>query len=244
MDVLGELLFGRLRDSTAVILAALRILGVLLMCAALWLLGRRNEVGWWLATGAFLLPGLAELFIPRGYSTSSLPVLMVHVAGNVLVLVLTAGVGVYGLLSFRKLPLTAPSTRAITLPKFRASHILAPLILAIVYAAASLLMIGALFMARTPSSPFPVGTLLLSGVITGLLPAGLLALAHRSHWAWFLIVAASLISIVGTTATAQGSVLIFLYLLQAVLAVYGWARWGAIPSRAVPSSPTPVKPTF
>ncbi|MGO2540627.1 MAG: hypothetical protein ACTH8J_05730 [Specibacter sp.] len=233
MDGMGELLFGRVDGGLGVAVVALRIAGVLLMCAALVLLGRRHELGWWLAAGAFLMPGLANIAQFPATIISSPMALALYAIGIAVPLVLTIGVAFYGLLSFQKLPLSAPMTRAVTPQPFRFTDIVAPLVVALACAAASMIAVISLYLnfsGPLTLSRLPLGALMVSGFFYGLLPAGLLGLAHRSRWAWFLVVAGSAFAILGTAASAQGSVLIFLYLAQGALAIYGWGRWAGLPA--------------
>ena len=103
------------------------------------------------------------------------------------------------LLSFQKYPLTAARLRGITLRRFRGSDLLAPLAVAVIFAVATMLP----FLSWHASSTLILGpgtdlmAFFVSAVLLGLLPAGLLGLAHRSRWAWFLIVISTLVSIVG-----------------------------------------------
>lgn len=233
MDGMGDLLFGRVDGGLDMVVVALRIAGVLLMCAALVLLGRRHELGWWLAAGAFLMPGLADIAQFPGTGISSPMALFSYVIGNAVPVLLTIGVAFYGLLSFQKFPLSAPLTRAITVQPFRAVDIAAPLVVALACGAASMIAVISLYLnfsGPLTLSRMPLGALMMSGFFYGLLPAGLLGLADRSRWAWFLVVAASAFAIWGTVASAQGSVLIFLHLAQGALAVYGWGRWAGLPA--------------
>ncbi|AIY01933.1 hypothetical protein ART_2334 [Arthrobacter sp. PAMC 25486] len=242
-----ELLFGRVDGGLSLAIVVLRILGVLLMCASLFLLGRRNELGWWLAGAAFLLSGFSGVTGIFGNGAPTPASLLLSVAGFVIPLVLSVGVAMYGLLLFRKHPLESGLTRAITLKQPRALDFLSPLLLAVVYGAATMLSMIAIFiniLGADALSRFPLGQMMLTGIVAGLLPAALLGLANRSRWAWFLVVAVSALSMAGIVVHAAGSVLIFLYLCQGALALYGWGRWGAIPRQTVSSSPTPAKPTF
>lgn len=242
-----ELLFGRIDGGPSVIFIAARLIGVLLVCAALFLLGRRGELGWWLAGAGFALPALSGFPGIFGNGIHSPAGLLLSAAGFVIPLLLSLGVAAYGLLLFRKHPLESGMVRAISLRRSGAFEVLSPLLLAVVYGAATMLSTVALFiniLGADALSRLPLGQMMFSGIAAGLLPAALLGLANRSRWAWFLVVAASALSVLGTVIQAAGSVLIFLYLAQAALALYGWSRWGAIPVQGASSSSTPAKRTF
>ena len=60
MYEIGELLFGRMNGPLDMAATAATVLGALLLCAALVLISRRNDVGWMLAVAAMLLPVLAS----------------------------------------------------------------------------------------------------------------------------------------------------------------------------------------
>ncbi|MFB9164222.1 hypothetical protein [Arthrobacter psychrochitiniphilus] len=231
MDGMSDLLFCRTSGTLSVIVVSLNVLSVAVMCAALALLGRRNQLGWWLVAAGFICASAAALINNVSSAGGSTVVLALTLISLVITLVLTAGVGVYGLLMFQKFPPANSMIRDFTLRRFATSDLLFPLLVAILYTGVSLLATLSIFLRFSASTP-PVGVLgilALNGFLFGLLPAGLLGLAQRSRWGWFLIAAASLTGIVGTTLSAGGSVLIFLFLAQGLLALYGWGRWGSIP---------------
>ncbi|ALO65842.1 hypothetical protein AS189_04210 [Arthrobacter alpinus] len=245
MYEIGELLFGRMTGPLDIAATATTILGVLLMCAALFLIGWRNDVGWGLAVAALLLAGIASVLPFPPMLLSSPAAIMLFGAGAAIATAVGVGAAVYALLLFRKLPLSAPMTRAVVLRAFRAPDVVAPVAVAVVYSLASLLTVAAIFTGlHAPLSKAPWLTFFVTGVLAGMVPAALVGLANRSRWAWFLFFVAAIAAIYGTVMSAQGSVLIFLYVVQAGLAIAGWQRWGSIPAAAVSSSPTPVKPTF
>ncbi|MEO8220098.1 MAG: hypothetical protein ABI563_04865 [Specibacter sp.] len=228
---IGELLFGRTAGPLDVAAVALTVLGSLLICASLMLLARRSDTGWWLAGAAFLLQGLAQLMNFPGLLAASPAGLAMFAAGVAVPLAVAVGSAAYGLLSFRKLPLESRRLRSFSLRPFSGVDLLAPAAVALVYALGSMLVIASIFSGfSAPLSRIPWAALLLTGFLMGLLPAALLGLAHRSRWAWLLVVAASVASVYSTTMLAQGSVLIFLFVAQAALAFFGWQRWGTLPA--------------
>jgi len=229
MNGLGEILFGPLGNSLSIIALGLKILGALIMCCALPLLGRRSEVGWWLAIGSFSMFLLAGTFaVPLDFLSSAVLVTL-YVAGSWAPPLVGIAVCFYGLLAFRKAPATTLLTREILLRRFQATDIVGPAIIALIFAGATLIPALVLnFSMSAANLSLPLTAMFVGGAVQGLLPAGLVGLAHGSRWAWFLIAGAALVSIAGTTMAAQGSVLIFLYLAQAVLAVYAWGRWGGL----------------
>lgn len=234
MDGMSELLFGRMVGPFEPVVVAMSVVGTLAMCGALVFLARRRELGWWLVAGSFLLSGLSRLLNQLATGAPTPQSLILFAVGAVIPMVLGIGLGIYGLLSFQKFPLTAPSTRGITLRRFSASTVLAPLAMAVVFTLASLIPVVSLRAAYGEGMQLSLGLLLvslISGFLLGLLPAGLLGLAHRSRWAWFLTAVSALASIGATVLTAGGSVLIFLFFATAVLAFFGWGRWGSIPEQ-------------
>ncbi|MDO5754293.1 hypothetical protein [Arthrobacter sp.] len=231
---MSELLFGRMTGPFDTVIVAMSVVGTLAMCGALAFLARRHELGWWLVTGSFLFSGLSTLLSLLTTGAPTPQSLILFAIGALIPMVLGIGLGFYGLLSFQKFPLTAPRTRGITLHRFSASTILAPLAMAAVFALASLIPVVSLRVAYGEGMQLSLGLLLMSlisGFLLGLLPAGLLGLAHRSRWAWLLIAVSALASIGATVLTARGSVLIFLFFAMAVLAFFGWGRWGSIPAK-------------
>ncbi|WP_343318581.1 hypothetical protein AAFM46_14770 [Arthrobacter sp. TMP15] len=231
---MSDLLFGRLDTGMSTLFVAFRIVSALLMCAAIILLGRRNQLGWWLVAVAFLMPGLAELANIPGSSIRSPLALLLFVSSIAVPLALTIGVGIYGLVAFQKFPRDSELTRAITLRQYKPTNLVAPLLMAVVYTATSLIAVVSIYLSFSPSN-LPVITMVVSGFLYGLLPAGMLGLARRSRWAWFLVASSAFVSLAGTVLAAQGSVLIFLFFAQACLAIYGWQRWGAIVSAPPPA---------
>ena len=236
MDGMSELLFGRISGPLEAAVTVFSLVGVLTLCVGLALLARRHEAGWWLVAGSFVFSELAALLgqlnlLSLGTNTASSIFLIA--AGTAVRLFLGAGIGIYGLLSFQKYPLTAPRLRGITLRRFRGSDLLAPLAVAVIFAVATMLP----FLSWHASSTLILGpgtdlmAFFVSAVLLGLLPAGLLGLAHRSRWAWFLIVISTLVSIVGAVLAASGSVLIFLSIAVVALAIYGWGAWKSIPAQ-------------
>lgn len=248
MYEIGELLFGRMTGPLDIAATAATILGALLLCAALFLIGRRNDVGWGLAVAALLLAGIASVLPFPPMLLSSSAAIILFGAGAAIATAIGVGTAVYALLLFRKLPLSAPMTRAVVLRAFRAPDVVAPVAVAVLYSLASLVSVAAIFTGlHAPLSKAPWLTFFVTGVLAGMVPAALVGLANRSRWAWFLFFVAAIAAVYGTVMSAQGSVLIFLYVVQAGLAIAGWQRWGSIPAAAVSSSsssPTPVKPTF
>lgn len=228
---IGELLFGRMAGPLDVAAVALTVLTALLLCAALALLARRRDVGWWLAGAAFLLQAMAQLMNFPGLLAASPAGLAMFAAGVAIPLAVAAGSAAYGLLSFRKLPQESRQLRSFSRRPFSGVDLLAPAAVALVYALGSALVVASVFSGfSAPLSRIPWAALLLSGFLMGLLPAALVGLAHRSRWAWLLVIAASAASVYSTTMLAQGSVLIFLFVAQAALAFVGWQRWGALPA--------------
>ncbi|WP_104086376.1 nicotinamide mononucleotide transporter [Arthrobacter sp. GMC3] len=233
MNGLGEILFGPVGSSLSIVALGLKILGALIMCAALALLARRSELGWWLAIGSFAMSLLAGTFAVPVDFLSSAAIVTLYIVGSWIPPLVGAAVSVYGLLWFRKAPETQPLTRDVSLRRFTPDTLVPPLLVAVIFAAANLIPVLILNASGSgPNLQIPLTPMFVSGFLGGFLAAGLLGLANRSRWAWFLIAAAALVSIAGTTLAAQGSVLIFIYLAQAVLAVYGWGRWGGIPERS------------
>lgn len=231
-----ELLFGRISSGLDLGIIALSILGSLALCAALLLLGRRNELGWWLVAGAYLMWGASSVlsFPPR--SIDSPLALILFALGIAVPLFLGVGIGVYGLLSFQKYPRDAPLTRAIGLRQFKGTDLVAPLAVAVVFGIAALIPALSTFATFGLWDQLPPGavlTVFIWGILGGLLPAGLVGLAHRCRWAWFLLVVPPLVDIYSAVVTAGGSVKIFLSIATIGLAVYGWGRWGGIPAAPV-----------
>lgn len=232
-----ELLFGNVNgfaDSAATFLS---IAGTLVLCAALVLLGKRNEVGWWLVAGAYGLWALSSLLMFSTDRTTSLLGLLLFVLGIAVPLFLGAGIGIYGLLLFRKFPREAPLTRAIALRPWSGRDVLAPLATALVFGIASLIPVLSIFASFGSFQQLPLAALfsiLGSGILAGLLPAGLVGLAHRCRWAWFLLVTPALLDIYSTVLTAGGSVKILLSLVTIALAVYGWRCWASLPAASRP----------
>ena len=234
MDGMSELLFGHMNGPFDAVVVAMSVVATLAMCGALVFLARRHELGWWLVAGSFLLSGLSTLLNLLTTGAPTPQSLILFAVGAVIPMVLGVGLGIYGLLSFQKFPLTARSTRGITLHRFSAAAVLAPLAIAVVFALASLIPVVSLRAAYGEAVQLSLGLLLtslISGFLLGLLPAGLLGLAHRGRWAWFLIAVSALVNIGATVLTATGSVLIFLFFAMAVLAFFGWGRWGSIPEK-------------
>ncbi|MHA7270624.1 hypothetical protein [Arthrobacter sp. HLT1-20] len=228
---IGELLFGRMAGPLDGAAVALTILGALLICASLVQLARRSDTGWWLAGSAFLLQALAQLMNFPGLLAASPAGLLMFTAGVAIPLAVAAGSAAYGFLSFRKLPLESRQLRTVALRPFSAGDLLAPAAVALVFALGSMLLVASIFAEfSAPLSRIPWASLLLTGFLMGLLPAALVGLAHRSRWAWLLVIAASVASVYSATMLAQGSVLIFLFVAQAALAFLGWQRWGILPA--------------
>ncbi|WP_133159173.1 hypothetical protein [Arthrobacter glacialis] len=228
---IGELLFGRMNGPLDVASMALTILGALLICASLGLLARRSDTGWWLAGAAFLLQGLAQLMNFPGLLAASTTGLLMFAAGVAIPLAVAVGSAAYGFLSFQKLPQASRRLRTFALRPFSGVDLLAPAAVALVYALGSMLVVASIFAGfSAPLARIPWASLLLTGFLMGLLPAALVGLAHRSRWAWLLVIVASVASVYSTTMLAQGSVLIFLFVAQAALAFLGWQRWGTFPT--------------
>ncbi|NVM93460.1 hypothetical protein [Arthrobacter wenxiniae] len=226
-----DILFGHLTTPSQGFSLAFRILGVVIMCAGMALLGRRNEVGWWLAVGSFALQIPAAFF----QISASVPVspagLLLYLAASWIAPLVGVGAALYGLAWFRKAPLARPLVRDVALRRFRPADVVAPLAVAVVFAVAYLLPPLALSFGLGGSGGldrFPVVPVLAAGLLTGLLPAGLAGLAVRSRWAWLPIAGSSVASLGGVALAAQGSVLIFLFMAQAALAVFGFRGWGSL----------------
>lgn len=228
---IGELLFGRMAGPLDVAAVAVAILAALLICASLAQLARRSDTGWWLAGAAFLLAALAQLMNFPGLLAASPAGLLMFAAGVAIPLAVAAGSAAYGFLSFQKLPQESPRLRTVVLRPFSVGDLLAPAAVALIYALGSMLVVASIFAGfSAPLSRIPWAPLLLTGFLMGLLPAALVGLAHRSRWAWLLVIVASVASVYSTTMQAQGSVLIFLFVAQAALAFLGWQRWGTLPT--------------
>lgn len=230
---MSELLFGRVDGVLEATVMALSLLGILLMCVALAFLARRHELGWWLVSGSYLLTGVAKLLDPPTLGMTTPMTLVLYAVAAAIPLVLGIGLGIYGLLSFQKFPLTAPMTRGITLHRFTPTALLAPLAVAAVFAAASLIPLLSLYGAYGRHQQLGSGPALaplITSLLIGLLPAGLLGLAHRGRWAWFLIVISALASIGSAVLSAGGSVRMFLLIATIALAVYGWGQWKSLPA--------------
>ncbi|NVN00148.1 hypothetical protein [Arthrobacter sp. SDTb3-6] len=231
-----DILFGQVTDPSQAFSLAFRLLGTLIMCTGLALLVRRVEVGWWLAVGSFALEIPAAFFtISLGLPLSS-GSLLPYVAASWIAPLVGVGAALYGLAWFRKAPLSGPLVRDLALRRFRPADLAAPVLVAVVFAAASLLPALALYGSLAGPgglSRFPTATVLASGFLTGLLPAGLVGLAARSRWSWLPIAASSVASLGGTALSAQGSVLIFLFMAQAAVAVFGFVAWGRLRSEAL-----------
>ncbi|WP_154606182.1 MULTISPECIES: hypothetical protein [Arthrobacter] len=234
MDGLVEILFGPLGNSFTIVALALKILGALIMSFALALLGRRNEVGWWLAIASFAMFLLAGTFVVPLDFISSAAVVTFYIVGSWIPPILGIAVSLYGLLWFRKAPTVQPLIRDISLRRFSPTDLATPLLIALILGAANLIPVLVLNSSGSGSTlSIPLTPMFVSGFLHGLLAAGLLGLALRSRWAWFLIAAAAVAAVGATTLAAQGSVLIFIYLTQVALAVYGWGRWGGLPTAAI-----------
>lgn len=228
---IAELLFGRITGPLDVAALASTLLGVLLMCAALLLLARRNEAGWWLAGASFLLGGFVQMLDLPGFASSSPAGILTFAAGVIIPLVVSVGAAGYGLLQFRRLPRESLSARAVVLRRFNGVDVLLPVAVALVCAVASILVVLAFFAGfSAPLARLPWAALLVPAFLAALLPGALVGLAHRSRWAWLLVVVASASSVYSATMSARGSVLIFLFVAQAVVAVMGWQRWGTLPA--------------
>ena len=229
MYEIGELLFGRMIGPLDMAATAATVLGVLLLCAALFLISRRNDVGWMLAVVAMLLPGFATVLSFPHFLLDSPAAVLLFAAGAALTTVIATGAAVYALLLFRKLPLSTPMTRTVALRPFSGPDIVGPAAVAVAYSLAASLVVVAIFTGiHSPLSSVPWLTVLLNGLLAGLVPAALVGLANRSRWAWLLFAAAAIVAIYNTVMSAQGSVLIFLYVMQASLAAIGWQRWGTL----------------
>lgn len=234
----SELLFGRMNGPFDVATIAFTVLGALLLCVALLLIGRRHDVGWMLAVAAVLLPGVASAFTYLPVLLNSSAALLLFVAGAALTAVIAGGAAVYALLLFRKLPLSTPMTRTVVPRLFSGTDVVAPAAVAVVYTLASLLVVAAIFTGlHAPLSSVPWLAVLFNGLHAGLAPAALVGLAHRSRWVWFLFVVAAIAAIYSTVMSAQGSVLIFLYVAQAGLAIAGWQRWGTLTNNTTSATP-------
>lgn len=228
---IAELLFGRTAGPLGVAALVTTLLGVVLMCAALLLLARRNEVGWWLAGASFLLGGIVQMMDFPGVAVGSPAGLLMFAAGVAIPLLVSLGVAAYGLLSFQKLRRDSPSTRVLQLRPFSGVDLLGPVAVALVCALASMLVVFSFFSGfSAPLARLPWAALLVPAFLSALLPGALVGLAHRSRWAWLLVVAASASSVYSATMSARGSVLIFLFVAQAAVAVIGWQRWGTLPA--------------
>ncbi|WP_139244365.1 hypothetical protein [Arthrobacter alpinus] len=233
MDSMFDLLFGRISGGLDAGIMALSLLGSLALCAALFLLGRRNEIAWWLVAGAYVLWGLSSLlgFSPR--ALDSVLSLLLFLLGVAIPLILGIGAGIYGLLLFQRFPRQAPMTRAVTLRTFKGTELVLPLAVALVFGLASSLPVLSVFAeyGLWDQVPLPsLATIIVTGTLGGLLPGGLVGLAQRGRWAWFLLVIPPLLDIYSSVITAGGSVKIFLSIATIALAVLGWARWGAVPA--------------
>ncbi|PYI67913.1 hypothetical protein CVV68_08620 [Arthrobacter livingstonensis] len=234
MDGIGDILFGPIYSAPQALSLGLRILGVLIMCAALVFLGRRSELGWWLVIASFamsLLSGMLSL--PFGFLSSPLGVVL-YIVGSWIPLLVGAAVAWYGLLCFRRAAVAGPMVRDLYLRNFHATDAAAPLVVAVVFAAAGLIPAMVLNSGSPgaygsgPGLSIPLAPLFLSGFLQGFLPAGLVGLAHRSRWAWLLIAASAVFAMAGIALSARGSVLIFLFMAQAALALYGFVAWGRL----------------
>lgn len=240
MDGLGDILFGPLGSATQATYLLLRILSELILCFGLVFIARRSDVGWLLAAASFAMAMVSGLFnLPFSFLPSG-SYLALYLASSLVPPLVGLTACIYGLAWFRRAPASDALVRDISLRPFRGPNLVAPLAVAVVYAAASVLpavILGAAIAgpAMAPGAygsslqlSFPLGQIFLGGLLRGLLIAALVGLAQRSRWAWLLIVPAAVVALVDTALTAQGSVLIFIYLAQAVLAVYGWGRWGTL----------------
>lgn len=237
---IGELLFGRMNGPLDMAAAAATVLGALLSCAALLLIGRRNDVGWGVALAAMVMPGLASLFAFPAMVLNSPMAMLLYVVGLAVPVVIAVGAALFGLLSFQKLPLSSPMTRRVMLRPFRMPDAVAPVAVAVVYALASTLAIAAIFTGlHAPLAKVPWFSVLFTGFLGGLVPAALVGLAQRSRWAWLLFVVGAVAAIYGTVMSTQGSILIFLYVVLAGLAIAGWQRWGAFTTDASSSRSWP-----
>lgn len=226
-----DILFGPVIDASHAFSLAFRILGVLIMCAGLALLGRRNEVGWWLAVGSFALEIPASFFQVSANIPVSSGSLLPYLAASWIAPLVGVGAALYGLAWFRKAPAAGPLARDIALRQFRPVDVAAPLLVALVFALAYLLPPLTLSLGLAGSdglSRFPIVPVLVTGFLIGLLPGGMVGLAARSRWAWLFVAASSVVSLGGVALAAQGSVLIFLFMAQAALAVFGFVGWGRL----------------
>ncbi len=231
MDGFGDLLFGPIFSAPQAVSLAFRIVGVVIMCTALVFLARRHEVGWWLAIASFALGLPAAFFqLSTGFPVSP-GSLMLYSLLSWLAPLVGVGAGIYGLAAFRKTPMDGPMVRDISLRPFRPAGAAGPLLVAVAFAVAYLLPLLVLSMGLGGSGGwvrFPFGAVLSSGFLSGLLAGGLVGLAGRSRWAWLLAAVSSVVSLGGVALAAQGSVLVFLFMAQAALAVYGYLGWGRL----------------
>jgi hypothetical protein len=226
-----DILFGPIFNPLQAFAVVLRILGVLIMCASVVFLARRNEVGWWLAIGSFALeiPG-TMLTLPYSLIGSG-PELLVYGAAASLTSLVGVGASIYGLSRFWQAPANGPLVRRIALRPFRPRDLVTPALVALLYAVCyvlPLVVLDRVLAASRSLAGFPLAQLLLSGFCIGLLVGGLAGLARRSRWAWLLVALSSLVSLLGVAAATRGSVLVFLFMAQAVLAVYGFVAWGRL----------------
>ncbi|GAA4655432.1 hypothetical protein [Arthrobacter cryoconiti] len=231
MDGLSENLFGTLGSFALIASIALRILSALLLCGALIFLNRRQEAGWWMAVASYAST-IPSVFLQLGTGRWSGPLtVIVFLIISVIPAALGIAAGLYGRACFQKSALASSGTRNIRLRRFHPVHLVAPIGVAAVYGVGSMASLFIYISALTQSGvvqSFSFGVLFATGFLTGLAVGGLVALAHGSRWGWFLFVPAALVSLLGTAASAQGSVLIFLYLTQAVLAMFGCVAWGRL----------------
>ncbi|MCU6479705.1 nicotinamide mononucleotide transporter [Arthrobacter sp. A2-55] len=232
-----DILFGPIFNPLQAFSLVLKILGVLIMCASVAFLARRNEVGWWLAMGSFALeiPG-AMLTLPYALFGSA-PELLAYGVSVSLTSLVGVGASIYGLSRFWRAPANGPLVRRIALRTFRPRDLVAPALVALLYAVCyvlPLVVLERVLAASRSLAGLPLAQLLLSGFCIGLLVGGLAGLARRSRWAWLLVAVSSLVSLLGVAAATQGSVLVFLFMAQAVLALYGFVVWGRF--RAVSGS--------
>ncbi|ALE07191.1 hypothetical protein AL755_19760 [Arthrobacter sp. ERGS1:01] len=240
MDGLGDILFGPIGSAAQATYLLLRILGGLILCFGLVFIARRSDLGWLLAAASFALTILSGLFNLPFIFLPSGTYLALYMVGSWIPPLLGLAACIYGLAWFRRAPASDALVRDISRRPFHGADLVAPLAVAVVYAAATMLpvlIVGAAMpgLSATPgaygsslSVSFPLGQVFLGGLMEGLLVAALVGLAQRSRWAWLLMVPAAIAALIGTALTAQGSVLIFLYLAQGALALYGWSRWGAL----------------
>jgi hypothetical protein len=241
MDSMFDLLFGRISGGLDAGILALSLLGSLALCAALFLLGRRNETAWWLVAGAYLLWGMSSFLGLSPRMLDSGLSLLLFFLGVAIPLILGIGVGLYGLLCFRRFPLPAPMTRTITLRTFKGTELLLPLAVALAFGLAFLIPVLSVFAQYGLWDQVPLATLatvIVTGTLGGLLPGGLVGLAQRGRWAWFLLVIPPLLDMYSSVISAGGSVKIFLSIATIALAVLGWVRWGAVPAETSQPSTT------